>query len=208
VKQRLLNLVGWLCIAGGAYFLFEGGAFLYYAWRPPVYHPQIRHGAGRNVRMRPARGSVICELDFPRLGRRLPVLEGDEPGILKRGPGHLEASVLPGDPGNSVIAAHRDTHFRFLKDIRIGDQIKVVRDGREEVYRVSKTLIVDPDDTRSLQPTNKNVLTLVTCYPFYFVGHAPERFVVRAQLTASPNATSNMVSKNFRDQRGSEVLRP
>jgi len=97
-------------------------------------------------------------------------------------------TVLPGEDGNCVIAGHRDTHFRVLRNIRTGDEILLDRNGREFRYRVDDTTIVTPDNTSSLQPTGDAVLNLITCYPFYFVGSAPKRFIVHASLENSPLA--------------------
>jgi sortase A len=87
---------------------------------------------------------------------------------------------MPGHTGNSVIAGHRDTHFRVLKDIAIGDEIGVDVGGDRYLYRIVDTRIVPPSDTSALRSSKGRMLTLITCYPFYFIGPAPSRFVVRA----------------------------
>jgi sortase A len=110
------------------------------------------------------------------------VVEGTDDESLKRGPGHLEGSAMPGGGGNCVIAGHRDTHFRVLKDIRDGDEIVLERDGHVYHYRVDGSKIVMPTNTQSLLPTRDAVLHLITCYPFYYLGSAPKRFVVHAAL--------------------------
>ena len=89
---------------------------------------------------------------------------------------------MPGSRGNCVIAGHRDTHFRALKDIRNGDDILLQTDDGSFLYRVNSTSVVPPSDTRSLQPTRDAVLNLITCYPFYYAGAAPQRYVVEATL--------------------------
>jgi LPXTG-site transpeptidase (sortase) family protein len=109
------------------------------------------------------------------------VREGVEDSTLRRAVGHVPRTALPGESGNAALAAHRDMFFRPLKDVRKGDRIRVTtREGVHE-YRVTETRVVGPDDVTVLAPTMNATLTLVTCYPFNFVGTAPKRFVVRAQ---------------------------
>jgi sortase A len=94
----------------------------------------------------------------------------------------LEGSPFPGEAGNVVIAGHRDTHFRVLKNVLIGDQIHIGTDGEQYVYRIVDIRIVRPGDTWVLEPQSQPTLTLITCYPFGFVGSAPDRYVVQAAL--------------------------
>jgi len=131
----------------------------------------------------PRRGDTVAKLSIPRLGVQLYVFEGDDDAELRRGPGHLADSAMPGRRGNCIIAGHRDTHFRVLKDIRKNDDILVQTDAGQYLYRVNSTEIVSPSDTRALKPTPGPVLNLVTCYPFFYVGSAPKRFVVQARLS-------------------------
>jgi sortase A len=112
-------------------------------------------------------------------------VEGDGEEELRRGPGHLAGSAFPGGPGNCIIAGHRDTHFRVLKNIRKGDDIVLETRNGQFLYRVKTTRIVTPDNTSALKPTSDPELNLITCYPFYYVGSAPKRFVVEAQLAAA-----------------------
>jgi sortase A len=108
------------------------------------------------------------------------VLPGTDDFVLDRAVGHIDDTALPGTNGNIGIAGHRDGFFRGLKDIAAGDPIELeTRKGRE-LYRVERTWIVDPEDVSVLDPTPVQSLTLVTCYPFYFIGSAPQRFIVRA----------------------------
>ena len=120
-------------------------------------------------------------LDVPRLQLSTPVIEGDDDRTLKRAVGHLPDTPMPWKSGNSAIAGHRDGLFRPLKDVKVGDEIRF-RTTREEFrYRVTKTAIVMPDDLSVLAPqSGPATLTLITCYPFYYVGSAPKRFVVHA----------------------------
>ena len=127
-------------------------------------------------------GDALAKLSIPRLNAEYYVVEGAGKKELRRGPGHLRGTAMPGTLGNCIIAGHRDTHFRVLKDLRRGDQIVVqTRDG-EFVYKVTGLTIVSPKNTKSLQPSRQAVLHLITCYPFYYVGPAPKRFIVQAEL--------------------------
>ena len=135
--------------------------------------------------IRVQRGETLARLSIDRLDSRWVVVEGADKTELQRAPGHLIDSALPGNRGNCVIAGHRDTQFRVLRNVEIGEDISVETGGRTYVYRVTERRIVAPTDTRSLDPTTNPTLTLVTCYPFYYVGPAPKRFVIRAELVSS-----------------------
>ena len=125
----------------------------------------------------------IGELEIARLGLAAMVVQGDSPAVLRRAVGHLADTALPGEAGNVVLAGHRDTFFRPLKGIRAGDLITLkTRDGDFE-YLVESTSVVAPTDVQVLQPTSGRTLTLVTCYPFFYLGSAPDRFIVRARQT-------------------------
>jgi sortase A len=126
-------------------------------------------------------GTLVGRIEIPRLGISAIVLEGISNKTLRRGVGHIPETSLPGAEGNAGLAAHRDSFFRALKDIHENDLITVkTLDGTFE-YRVEWAQIVQPEDTQVLASTGQPVLTLVTCYPFYYVGSAPERFIVRAR---------------------------
>jgi sortase A len=125
-------------------------------------------------------GDVLGRMDIPRLGVSVAVLQGTNSRILRLGVGHIAGTVLPGEPGNSGIAGHRDTFFRKLKDVHTNDEIELQTANGRFRYQVDWAKIVAPDDTSVLAPSTGSALTLVTCYPFYFVGPSPMRFVVRA----------------------------
>jgi sortase A len=128
-------------------------------------------------------GSLVGRVEIPRLGVSAIVLEGVDAKTLRRGVGHIPDTPLPGGAGNVGLAAHRDSFFRALKDIRKNDIIKVkTREGGTFRYRVEWTDIVKPEDTDVLDDDGAAPeLTLVTCYPFFYVGSAPNRFIVRAR---------------------------
>lgn len=124
--------------------------------------------------------AALAVLRIPRLKLTVPILEGIDPTVLDRGVGHIPETASPGEPGNIGIAGHRDSFFRGLKDVKAGDEIEVATRGARDRYIVERTWIVDPEDLSVLEPTAAPSMTLVTCYPFYFVGSAPRRYIVRA----------------------------
>ena len=144
------------------------------AWRRAVSEP------------RPA---PLAVLRIPKVRLEVPVLPGTDDRTLDLGVGHIDYTVKPGTDGNSGIAGHRDSFFRGLKDIGLGDLIELDTHQGTDVYRVERTWIVNPEDVSVLDPTPTRALTLVTCYPFYFIGAAPQRFIVRAVLVSSKPMT-------------------
>jgi sortase A len=143
--------------------------------RPPArrVHPMV------------ASEDLVGRIEIPRLGVKAIVAEGVSGRTLRRAVGHLPGTALPGADGNVVLAAHRDTFFRPLKDVQRGDAIALTTpEGRFE-YTVRQTQVVEPSRTDVLEPADGPTLTLVTCYPFYLVGSAPDRFIVRAVRTSS-----------------------
>lgn len=126
-------------------------------------------------------GGLVGMLDVPRLQLTTPVIEGDDDATLKRAVGHLPDTPLPWEKGNSAIAGHRDGLFRPLKEIKVGDEIRFRTSRHEMRYRVTETAIVEPDDVSVLDDRGGSSLTLITCYPFYYVGNAPKRFIIHAE---------------------------
>jgi sortase A len=124
---------------------------------------------------------LIGRLEIPRLGLSAMVVEGTSGRTLRRAVGHIPGTALPGQPGNVGISGHRDTFFRPLRHIQRNDIITVTTLFGEFRYRVVSTRIVSPSNVAVLDPGGSEMLTLVTCYPFYFVGSAPNRFIVRAE---------------------------
>jgi sortase A len=145
--------------------------------------PTMSRRAPAVVNLAPlARGSVIGRVDVPRLKLSAAIAEGDDDSTLGKAVGHLPDTPLPWQQaGNAAFAAHRDGLFRPLKDIRVDDEVNVVTARGEFRYRVTKTQVVNPEDVWVLAPTKTATLTLITCYPFSFVGHAPKRFIVQAE---------------------------
>jgi len=130
----------------------------------------------------PKVGEVIGSLWIPKLKRTIDIIEGTEAKQLKRGVGHYEGSVLPGVSDNSVLAGHRDSVFRNLGDLKLGDLLHVRTDYGKFVYEVHKIRIVGGNDKTVIVPTEDAVLTLSTCYPFRYIGNAPKRYIVQAGL--------------------------
>jgi sortase A len=125
-------------------------------------------------------GDILGRIDIPRIELSAVVLEGTTSQTLQHGVGHIEGTALPGEPGNIGIAGHRDTYFRGLKEIRANDEIQIQTAAGITRYEVDWIQITVPSDAAIVSPATGSALTLVTCYPFHFVGAAPERFVVHA----------------------------
>ena len=134
-------------------------------------------------------GTLVARLEAPRTRFSASVLEGSTDDVLARAAGHIEGTPLPGAGGNVGIAGHRDTTFRPLRDIEKGDLLRVTTAKGLFEYRVVRAWVVRPRDVYVLDPTAQPSLTLVTCYPFRFVGPAPLRYVIRAELV-EPNGPS------------------
>jgi sortase A len=140
---------------------------------------------------RPAPGELLGKVMIARLNMSAVVLEGVDDATLRRSAGHVPSTALPGDVGNFSIAAHRDTLFRPLKDIRVGDEVQFDTPQKNLVFRVVSTRIVKPTDVSVLAPQgDSRLLTMITCYPFYYLGSAPKRFIVTAQLEPETGAVA------------------
>jgi sortase A len=133
-----------------------------------------------NLPVAPARGGVLGRIEIARIGVAAMILEGTDERTLRRAVGHFPGTPLPGQPGNVAIAGHRDTFFRALRNVQRDDEITLTTISGSYRYLVDSTQVVAPKDTQVLDDSSDRILTLVTCYPFYFVGPAPKRFIVRA----------------------------
>jgi sortase A len=133
-------------------------------------------------------------LRIPKIRLEVPVLPGTDDRTLDRAVGHITGTAQPGATGNMGIAGHRDGFFRGLSAITPGDVIEVDTIKGKDVYRVERTWVVEPEEVSVLEPTSTPTLTLVTCYPFYFIGSAPHRFIVRAARAGdTPDAPAGVV---------------
>jgi sortase A len=138
-------------------------------------------GRVQEVSIHPSTGKALGEIELTRVGVTAMILEGTDDRTLRRAVGHIPGTPLPGQPGNVAIAGHRDTFFRALRNVREDDEITLMTLEGSYRYRVDSIKVVWPEDTEVLDNSGDDILTLVTCYPFYFVGPAPRRFIVRAQ---------------------------
>jgi sortase A len=131
---------------------------------------------------RPKVGEKIGTLEIPTIDASLPIIHGTDEDELEKGVGHYKGSVLPGEPDHSVLSGHRDTVFRNLKDVQLQDTLVVTTSAGRFVYEVDDIYIVDQYDQSVITPTSNATLSLTTCYPFTFVGSAPERYIIHSVL--------------------------
>jgi sortase A len=129
----------------------------------------------------PAAAGLVGRFEIARLGLSVMVVEGDDRRTLRHAVGHIPGTALPGQTGNVALTGHRDTFFRPLRNIRPDDIIMLATLEGQYRYRVLSTQVVSPDNMSVLDPSRNEILTLITCHPFYFVGAAPNRFIVRAE---------------------------
>lgn len=127
-------------------------------------------------------GTWLAQLAAPSVHLTATVLEGTDDQTLAKGAGHIEDTPFPGQNGNIGIAGHRDTTFRPVRNLKAGDVLTLTTASTVQQYRITWTKIVEPEDVYVLDPTKKPALTLVTCYPFEYIGHAPHRYIIRAEL--------------------------
>ena len=149
--------------------------------------PQPAEARARTVAPEPAAsnivsGSGIGTLTIPALKQKLPIVEGTGKAELKKGVGHYAGSVMPGVDDNCVLSGHRDTVFTRLSELKIGDKLIVQTPEGQYTYMIRRIRIVDKDDRTVIVPTDHVVLTVTTCYPFRYVGSAPDRYIVSADL--------------------------
>ena len=142
-----------------------------------------------------ATDGLIGRIEIPRLLLSAVVVEGIGKTALRRGVGHIPGTALPGQPGNVGLAGHRDTLFRPLKDLRIKDEIQFSTLSGDFKYEVESLTVVDPNNVGVLAPSHENVLTMVTCYPFFYIGAAPKRFVVRARQVSPQTLARSTVER-------------
>jgi len=181
-QRRLLIWFGSALIVGGAVVLAWYSWALYQRAAEQRLAKEWLNRTPEIYRPTPVRrGDVIGELDIPRLQLSVMVFEGDDAGILGHGAGHIPGTALPPGSGNIGIAAHRDTYFRPLRAIHANDVIALKTPAGTSRYTVTETEIVQPSAIGVLARAPGRDLTLVTCYPFAFVGSAPERFIVHAR---------------------------
>ena len=181
--QRVLFSVAAVLLGYCGYVWAEGWVFQH---REEARFERLVHaGASPAALASLGQDGLIGRIEVPRLEVSVVVIEGTGAAVLQHAAGHIPGTALPGEPGNVGISAHRDTFFRPLRNIRANDEVTVTTLRGEYRYRVVSTKIVDPEDVGVLKPGRGETLTLVTCYPFYFIGAAPRRFIVRAERVPS-----------------------
>ena len=187
--ERALFVFGIVALSYFAYVNVE--AALYQAYESRELDAILRSAPGvrpapgvapTTPRRPPAHGTAIGRIEIPRLKVSAVVRAGADARTLDLAVGHIPGTAVPGAAGNVGLAGHRDTFFRRLRDIRGDDEIRITTSEGTHVYTVERTLIVDPQDVWVLESDGEPVLTLVTCFPFSYIGAAPQRFIVRARL--------------------------
>jgi len=184
---NLLGAGGFACLGWCAFVLIDAATFDWYGAHRLEMAVQ-RSVAGRiagAARSEARQSGIIGRIELPRSGVSAIMAEGIMEATLQHAVGHMRGTAFPGERGNVVIAGHRETHFRGLRKVREGDRAVVTTPDGVFEYFVETIDIVKPDDLRLIQETEGPVLTLITCYPFGYVGRAPERFVVRARPVPS-----------------------
>lgn len=189
--QRILRWTHRTLLAAGVAVLGYCGFILGDAWmfqhraseRLEQRRVEGRAGGAADAGIPPAVGAdgLIGRIEIARIGLSAMVVEGTDRATLRRAVGHISHTAMPGQAGNIGIAGHRDTYFRPLRDVVQADVVTLTTMRGEFRYRVVSTRIVGPSEISVLRATAVEVLTLVTCYPFFFVGSAPSRFIVRAE---------------------------
>jgi len=207
-SQYLFFIIGILTLSYCAFVLLDAELFqAYHTWRfeqalkasrlssgsggyLPLPFPPARGEAKLARAESPGiagpRGSPVGRIEIGEIGLAAMILEGTDNLTLRRAVGHISGTALPGEQGNVAIAGHRDTFFRALRHIRKDHEITLTTLNGSYRYRVVATKVVEPEDIEVLDGSDDAILTLVTCYPFDFVGHAPKRFVVRALRSPAP----------------------
>jgi sortase A len=168
-------VVGLLAFGYAAYVVVDAHAY-------QAYEQSKFENVSRNESPDPlVEGGVLGEIQVPRLHLKAIVVQGDSHTILRRAVGHIPETALPGEPGNVALAGHRDTFFRPLRNIRLGDSITLQTPTGAFQYLVESTEVVPATAVEILNATPGHTLTLITCFPFDYIGPAPKRYVVRAR---------------------------
>lgn len=201
-KKKFLLILAVLLIGGGLAFSTTNafklmkGYFLYKIEKPaqadvtPDKKPQkVNNQQKLLYPVRPKKGEEIGNLYIPKLNETLPIFHGTDEDELEKGVGHYANSVLPGEKDNSVLSGHRDTVFRRLGEVGVGDLLTVTTSAGEFTYKVHKVRIVDADDRTVIVPKPRAILTVSTCYPFDFIGNAPQRYIL----------VGHLISKNIKE---------
>jgi LPXTG-site transpeptidase (sortase) family protein len=176
--RRLRRIVSTFLLSFGVSLVLLTGAA--YEWTNLAQKRLLKDAMNVDVPVSSAEPGIV--LSIPKVRLKAAILEGTDSKSLLLAPGHLASSVLPGESGNAVIAGHRDTFFRHIHELESGDDILITRGGHQFHYIVTEKFIVDPQNLSVTRPTPDGRLTLVTCYPTYYIGPAPKRLIVVASL--------------------------
>jgi sortase A len=182
VGSYFFLVVGLLALGYAAYVVMDAHAFQSYE------QSKFEDASRKQPTVLLVEGGVIGEIQVPRLQLKAIVVQGDTHTILRRAVGHMPETALPGASGNVVLAGHRDTFFRPLRNIRLGDAITFKTSDGAFQYLVESTEVVPASAVEVLNATSGRTLTLITCYPFDYIGPAPNRYVVRAREIVSSSA--------------------
>ena len=181
-RALILRMTHYVLLAAGLFGLAYAGYVIADAHAYQAIEQSKFEGVSPREQRPPViEGSAIGEIEVPRLGLKAIFVQGDSPRVLRRAVGHISGTALPGELGNIVLTGHRDSFFRPLRNIRQGDAITLKTPDGDFQYQVESTAVVLPNDIQVLQPSSEQTLTLITCFPFYYVGPAPNRFIVRAR---------------------------
>jgi sortase A len=203
-RRKFLRLEA-LLWAGGAYF---ATIYLYYWFDRNIaqlrYEQEMETRESQTATTTPTptpeklkAGDLLGEIEVPGSGIAAAIVEGDDEKTLQRAVGHLPGTALPGEKGRVALAGHRDTFFRGLRLVNENDRIRLTTPSKKTYeYRVEKTEIVKPSEVSVLAHTNESALTLITCYPFYYVGDAPLRYIVQARLVPAGENGESQVTEN------------
>ncbi|WP_042350743.1 class D sortase [Bacillus massiliigorillae] len=212
-KKWILLICALLLLIGGAYFTTTNAykllvGYTMYKWNKVVVKEDTTEPSSKPVstvnkkqantvryKQTPKVGELMGELYIPKLDKTLPIIHGTDEDELAKGVGHFAGSVLPGERDNSVLSGHRDTVFRHLGEIGVGDELVTTTTAGTFTFKVKKTRIVDSDDRTVIVPKTKPTLTVTTCYPFNFIGDAPERYILVAELVKKDLNTVFVASK-------------
>ncbi|NMH71494.1 class D sortase [Bacillus sp. RO2] len=194
MRERYLVVVLWMVMVTGA-ALFVGSGLLYWQGVAAVEDRAVlEQETVEELTLRERKdytelktaaitiGEEIGEVNFPALEISIPVFHGVSEEELVKGVGHVPGTLLPGGGGNILLSGHRDTVFRRLRELEVGDKVLVRFDGSLYTYKIGTIRVVDKDDTSVVVPRPREVLTITTCYPFTFIGRAPKRYVLEAEF--------------------------
>ena len=170
-------------------------------WAPPPFEAVAARREAQS-------SGLVGRIEIPRVGLSAVIVEGTTASALRRGVGHVENTAFPGEAGNVALAGHRDTYFRKLREVSLGDGIRLTTPDGVFAYQVVSATVVPPERGDLVGAASQSVLTLVTCYPFEWIGPAPSRFVVRARPVAAVNLPDLAWDAHHRDPHPGSSRRP